>query len=134
MDNIPAATAGEGKRVLALIAGAFVFYVCIVIVSFLADWISSPTSGTYIGAWFLGAGLSSALGVEVAKRLAPNFNRIGLIILMVAPVALFAIAVLFAAWAFPSQILVAGLSALVGTAIGLGVTFSDLMKSRPADR
>ena len=82
--------------------------------------------GNYIGAWFLGAGLSSAFGVQVAKRVAPNFNRIGLILLMLAPIVLFAIAGGYAARVLSDQVIVAVLSALLGTAIGLGVTFREL--------
>jgi len=131
VDEAPTKTAGEGKLVVSLIAGALVFYVCIAIVSVVADAGLSPGSGTYIGAWFLGAGLSSAFGVEVAKRVAPNFYRIGLIVLMVAPIALLAVGMFFAAPNFSSKTMVAVLSAFLGTAIGLGVTFRDLMKSNP---
>jgi hypothetical protein len=136
VDNAPTKTAGEGKLVMSLIAGALVFYVCMVITSFVAGWAASPQSGNYmggnyIGAWFLGAGLSSAFGVEVAKRVAPNFNRIGLILLMVVPIVLLAIGVLYAARILSEQAIVAVLSALLGTAIGLGVTFRDFMKTKP---
>ena len=130
-DNAPTKTAGEGKLVVSLIAGALVFYICIAIVSAVADAGFSPGSGTYIGAWFLGAGLSSAFGVEVAKRVAPNFNRIGLIVLMVAPITLLAVGMFFAAPNFSSKTMVAVLSAFLGTSIGLGVTFRDLMESKP---
>ncbi|RTM03369.1 MAG: hypothetical protein EKK31_18580 [Hyphomicrobiales bacterium] len=128
-DNAPTRAAGEGWLVVSLIAGALVFYVCIAIVSVVVDAGLSPNSSTYIGAWFLGAGLSSAFGVEVAKRMAPNFNRIGLIVLMVAPIALLAIVMFFAAPQFSDKTIMAVLSAFLGTAIGLGVTFRDLMKS-----
>lgn len=127
-----AATAGEGKRVLSLVVGAVVFYVCLAIVSVVTDWelpSDRSVSGTYIGSWFLGAGLSSAFGVEMAKRVAANFNRIGLILLMVGPIAFFATAIFFAAGHFSSHAIVVVLCALTGSAIGLGVTFRDLMKS-----
>jgi hypothetical protein len=131
VDKAPTKTAGEGRLVVSLIAGALVFYICIAIVSVVADAGLSPGSGTYIGAWFLGAGLSSTFGVEVAKRVAPNFNRIGLIVLMVAPIALLAVGIFFAASNFSSKTMVAVLSAFLGTSIGLGVTFRDLMESKP---
>jgi hypothetical protein len=129
VDNPPTKAAREGRLVVSLVAGALVFYVCIAIVSIVADAGFSPNSGSYIGAWFLGAGLSSAFGVEVAKRVAPNFNRIGLIVLMVAPIALLAVGMFFSAPKFSDKTMVAVLSAFLGTAIGLGVTFRDLMKS-----
>lgn len=132
VDNTPTKTASEGRLVVSLIAGALVFYVAIAIVSVLPDYVGlSPGSSTYIGAWFLGAGLSSAFGVEVANRVAPNFNRIGLIVLMVAPIALLAVGMFFAAPNFSDQTMLAALSAFLGTAIGLGVTFRDLMNSKP---
>ncbi len=131
VDNAPTKTAGEGKRVASLVAGAVVFYAGIAIVSLLVNFLLSPGSGTYLGVWFLGAGLSSAFGVEVAKRIAPNFNRIGLILLMVVPIALLAVGTFFGAAVFSSQTFVDVLSALAGAVIGLGVTFRDLMKSRP---
>jgi hypothetical protein len=131
-----ATTAGEGKRVLSLVVGAIVFYVCLAIVSVVTDWELPSLTGsegsvstTYIGSWFLGAGLSSAFGVEMAKRVAANFNRIGLIFLMVAPIALIAMGMFFAADHFTSRTIVIFLCALLGSAIGLGVTFRDLMKS-----
>ena len=127
-----ATTAGEGKRVLSLVVGAIVFYVCLAIVSVVTDWelpSDRSVSGFYIGSWFLGAGLSSAFGVEMAKRVATNFNRIGLILLMIAPLAYIAIGIFFAAGHFSSKTIVIVLCALTGSAIGLGVTFRDLMKS-----
>ncbi len=128
-DDTSTQTEVEGKRVVSLIAGALLFYVCVAIVSVVADMGFSPSSGTYIGVWFLGAGLSSSFGVQVAKLLAPNFNRIGLIVLMVAPIALLAVWMFFAAPQFLSTTMVAILSAFTGTAIGLYATFRDLMKS-----
>jgi hypothetical protein len=126
------AKASEGKRVLSLVVGAVVFYVCLAIVSVVTDWelqSDRSVSGFYIGSWFLGAGLSSAFGVEMAKRVAANFNRIGLILLMVAPLACIAIGIFFAAGHFSSKTIVVVLCALTGSAVGLGVTFRDLMKS-----
>lgn len=128
-DSASSKTREEGRQVVALVAGAIIFYVCIVIVAVIADKALSPGSSTYFGAWFLGAGLSSSFGVEAAKRIAPNFNRIGLIVLMVAPIALLAIGMFMVSSNFSSQMMVALLSGFVGTAIGLGVTFRDLMKS-----
>jgi hypothetical protein len=131
-----ATTAGEGKRVLSLVVGAIVFYVCLAIVSVVTDWELRSLTGsdgsvstTYIGSWFLGAGLSSAFGVDMAKRVAANFNRIGLIMLMVVPLAFLAIGMFLAADHFSSHTIVVVLCALLGSAIGLGVTFRDLMKS-----
>jgi hypothetical protein len=60
---------------------------------------------------------------------APNFNRIGLIVLMVTPIALLAVGLFFAAPNFSSKTMLSVLCALLGTAVGLGVTFRDLMKS-----
>jgi len=131
-----ATTAGEGKRVLSLVAGAIVFYVGLAIVSIVTDWELPSLTGSdgsvstiYIGSWFLGAGLSSGFGVEMAKRVAANFNRIGLILLMVAPLAFLAIGMFLAADHFSSRTIVIFLCAFLGSAIGLGVTFRDLMKS-----
>lgn len=132
VNSAPTTTAGEGRLVVSLVAGAFVFYVCIAIVSFLPDYLGlSPSSNIYFGAWFLGAGLSSACGVEVAKRVAPNFNRIGLIVLMVAPIALLAVGMFFASTHFSDRTMIAVLTALLGIALGLRLVFSDLMKSKP---
>jgi hypothetical protein len=50
---------------------------------------------------------------------------------MVAPIVLLAVAIFFAAANFSSKTMVAVLSAFLGTSIGLGVTFRDLMKSKP---
>jgi hypothetical protein len=130
-----ATTAGEVRRVLSLVAGAIVFYVGLAIVSVVTDWelpADKSVSGTYIGSWFLGAGLSSGFGVEMATRVAANFNRIGLILLMVAPLAFLAIGIFFAADHFSSRTIEIVLCALLGSAVGLGVTFRDLMKSKGA--
>jgi hypothetical protein len=132
VDGSPLKVADEGKLVLSVVAGALVFYVCIALVSFLVDYAGpSPGSSTYFGAWFLGAGLSSSFGVEVAKRIAPSFNRIGLIVLMIAPIALFAVATFFTASNVPGPEMAALLSALLGTAVGLYWTFRDLLKPKP---
>lgn len=128
----PARAAGKGKRVLSLVAGAVVFYVCLAIVWAVTGWWLQPdgtVSWAYVVSWFLGAGLSSAFGVETAKRVSADFSRTGLILLMVAPVAFLAVEIIFAAGAVSSNTIGIALCALLGSAAGLGVTFRDLMKS-----
>jgi hypothetical protein len=135
VDSAQNKTKEESRQVVSLVAGAIVFYVCMAIVTVVADKvIPIGSAGNYVGspyiaAWFLGAGLSSAFGVEAAKRVAPNFNRVGLIVLMVAPIALLAVGIFFASSNFSSEMIVAVLSAFTGIAVGLGFTFRDLMKS-----
>jgi hypothetical protein len=129
----PAKPAAEARGVLALIAGAVAFYVCIAVVALITDRLlpsfvnsDSTISGTYIVAWILGAGISSAVGVEVAKWILPAFNRIGFIVLAVLPIALYVVGLL----AFGGQLslgqLEASICALIGTIIGLGMTLRDL--------
>lgn len=126
------AGASEGRLVIAVVAGAIVFYACMAAVSELTDWLflssstsADPVSNTYIAAWALGAGLSSAFGVEVAKRVAPNFNRVGLIVLMVAPIVLVAVGVYLNAQVFSVHTLGAVACALAGTVFGLWWTFHE---------
>ena len=131
-DNAPTRAAGEGRLVMSLIAGTLVFYVCIAVVSILPDYVGlTPGSNVYLGAWFLGAALSSHFGVEVAKRVAPNFNRVGLIVLMVAPFALLAAGMFFASSHFSSRSIIAVLTAFLGTGLGLHAVFRDQMNSKP---
>ena len=127
-DDAPTAV-GEARQVLAVVVGAIVFYLCLGVVILVTDWALSALtnsdgtiSGSYIVAWVLGAGLSSSLGVEAAKLVAATFNRIGLIVLMIVPIVVFAIVTYLQAAIFSTHTIYAVLCALAGTAFGLGMT------------
>ena len=135
MDVAPAMD-GEGKRVLALVAGAAIFYVGLVVLAVLTDWILPWLTGSdgtistlYAVAWLLGAGLVSGVGVDAAKRIAPSFNRVGLIVLMVAPVAVLAVVMFFARSGFSGHTMMAVIMSFIGTGIGLSRTLADMPKA-----
>ena len=80
-------------------------------------------------AWLIGAGFVSGAGAEVAKWIAPSFNRIGLIVLMVAPLALLAVVMLLIWGSLSGLTLNMVVFSFIGTAIGLARTFGDMMKT-----
>jgi hypothetical protein len=129
--------ASEGRQVLAVVAGIVVFYALIVVVTLIADRLlpasteaDGTISGSFIMAWILGAGIASAVGVEVAKWIAPRFNRVAFILLAIVPIALYAVAVFVFADRLSMLQLEASICALIGTAVGLGIVFKDLWSAK----
>ncbi len=137
VDNTSTKTVGEGQRVASVVVGAAIFYVGLVIIAVVTDWalpwLTNSDGGIsilYIVAWVLGSGLVSALGAEAATRIAPSFNRVGLIVLMVAPVAILAVVMFFASRLFSWQTMTAVIFSFIGTGIGLSRTFNDMAAKR----
>jgi hypothetical protein len=129
----PQTPASEGRQVLAVVAGIVVFYALIVVVTLITDWLlpgmtssDGTISGPFIVAWIIGAGLASGIGVEVAKWIAPRFNRVAFVLLAIVPIALYAVAVFVFANRLSLLEVEASICALIGTAVGLGITFKDL--------
>lgn len=122
--------AGEASLVLSLLFGALAFYVCLAITWFLPDFLGLPFGPFYLLVSVVGAGASTVAGAQVAEYVSPNFNRVGLVVLMATPTALLSIGLIFVASHFPWSIMLPFLADVLGIAIGLGATFHELIKSR----
>jgi peptidoglycan/LPS O-acetylase OafA/YrhL len=130
-----AATGKGSKRGLAVAAGFVVFFVGMIVVSWLLDLLLNTRNGPVFTLtngvlWVIGAGIVTFLAGEAARRIEPHFSLGTLIAVCVA--ALLA-ATLFSAYGLASsgdtsRALGALLVQTIGTCVGIWISARQLRK------